>query len=585
VKNSNSKFGGSVLTSSLKLRLKITACATLLLAVVTTVFIWTTAKAAPQQNATPASPQLAQPPAAAPIQPALPSYFSGLKAADPTGSNYGVWSTPSGTPNADGSPGGDIPSKLGISDLYDRIQHNQYAINIVWTLLSGALVYFMQLGFAFLESGFARAKNANHTMAMTLMVFIIGTAAYWVYGFALGWGNWFNGPAAPGWYPSLGPGLSALSHGWGLGAHGDGTFKYGLVGTGGFFLTKVFHDVGLLALFFFESVFMETGITIPTGAMSERWNWGNFCLYSAFAPFIYCVFAAWVWGGGWLAQGGINWHLGNGACDFAGSGVVHCVGGVMALAGAIVMGPRIGKYVNGKAVAIPGHNIPWVVAGSLLLGFGWLGFNPGSTLAGTDLRISFIYVNTVMSSVIASIISMIVFKFKAGKWDPGMMCNGFLAGLVAITAPCAFVTPIGASLIGVVAGILVVYSSIIVEKMGVDDVAGAISVHGTCGAWGVLSVGLFACGEYGAGYNGVATPVIGLLYGGGTSQLLMQTIDLAALVTWAFVVMYAWMKFSNLIVPIRPSREEELKGLDATQMGVLAYPDFQPAHEVSEPVV
>jgi ammonium transporter, Amt family len=191
-------------------------------------------------------------------------------------------------------------------------------------------------------------------------------------------------------------------------------------------------------------------------------------------------------------------------------------------------------------------------------------------------------VNTVMASVIASIISMIVYKLKAGTWDPGMMCNGFLAGLVAITAPCAFVTPIGASLIGVVAGILVVYSSVIVEKMGVDDVAGAISVHGTCGAWGVLSVGLFACGQYGAGYNGVATPVIGLFYGGGSGQLLMQAIDLAVLVTWAFVVMYAWMKFSNLIIPIRPSAEEEIKGLDATQMGVLAYPDFQPAQNVPE---
>jgi len=165
------------------------------------------------------------------------------------------------------------------------------------------------------------------------------------------------------------------------------------------------------------------------------------------------------------------------------------------------------------------------------------------------------------------------------------MCNGFLAGLVAITAPCAFVTPIGAALIGVVAGVLVIYSSIIVEKMGVDDVAGAISVHGTCGAWGVVSVGLFACGEYGAGYNGVATPVIGLFYGGGVGQMLMQLIDVSVLITWAFVVMFAWMKFSNLIIPIRPTAEEELKGLDATQMGVLAYPDFQPAHEASEPAL
>jgi Amt family ammonium transporter len=178
-----------------------------------------------------------------------------------------------------------------------------------------------------------------------------------------------------------------------------------------------------------------------------------------------------------------------------------------------------------------------------------------------------------------------VFKIQAGTWDPGMMCNGFLAGLVAITAPCAFVTPIGASLIGVVAGILVVYSSILVEKWGVDDVAGAISVHGTCGAWGVLSVGLFACGQYGAGYNGVATPVIGLFYGGGMGQLLMQIIDLAVLVTWAFSVMYAWMKLSNMIVPIRPTAEEELKGLDATQMGILAYPDFEATRKSPEAAV
>jgi ammonium transporter, Amt family len=212
-----------------------------------------------------------------------------------------------------------------------------------------------------------------------------------------------------------------------------------------------------------------------------------------------------------------------------------------------------------------------------LLGFGWLGFNPGSTLAGTDLRISFIYVNTVIASIIASIVSMIVYKSKSGKWDPPMMCNGFLAGLVAITAPCAFVTPIGASIVGLIAGVLVVYSAIFFERVGVDDVAGAISVHGTCGAWGVISVGLLACGEYGAGYNGVPTPVIGLFYGGGARQLIMQSIDVIALVTWAFVVMYAWMKLSNLIVPIRPTAEEELKGLDATQMGVLAYPDFAPS--------
>jgi len=574
------RYSQSPTRSGLQLRLKVTAWATFAMLIVTTLLIWVRQARADAPATTPAAAATA---AAAPTsQPALPAYFAGLSAPDPTGNNYGVWATPSGTPNADGSAGGDVPSKLGIGDLYDRIMHNQYALNIVWTLISGALVYFMQVGFAMLEAGFSRAKNANHTIAMTLMIFVIATAAYWVYGFALGWGNWFNGPAAPGWYPSLGPGLSVLSHGWGFGAHGDGTFKYGIIGTQGFFLTKGFHDVGVLAIFFFMSVFMETGVTIPTGAMAERWNWPNFLLYCVFSPFIYCVFAAWVWGGGWLAQGGINWHLGNGACDFAGSGVVHMVGGVMALAGCIVMGPRIGKYVKGKPVSMPGHNIPFVVLGTLVLGFGWLGFNPGSTLAGTDLRISFIYVNTVVASIIGSIVAMLVYWGKTKKWDPGMMCNGFLAGLVAITAPCAFVTPIGSAWIGIVAGILVVASSIIIEKIGIDDVAGAISVHGTCGAWGVISVGLFACGQYGAGYNGVATPVIGLCYGGGLNQLIMQLIDVAVLFTWAFGVMFIWMKFSNLIVPIRPTREVELAGLDSTQMGALAYPDFAPANPEPE---
>jgi ammonium transporter, Amt family len=574
------KRPGSTLKSSFGSGLRIICRMVLLLLISNLVIVGV--RQAKADTPTPEPASSAAPAAAG--KPDLPGYFSGLHDPDPTGANYGVWPTPSGTLNPDGSAAGDVPSKLGPPDLYDRIIHGQYSSNIIWTLLSGALVYFMQLGFALLEGGFSRAKNANHTIAMTLMVFIIGTAAYWVYGFALGWGNWFNGPSAPGWYSSLGPGLSALSHGWGLGANGDGTFKYGLIGMGGFFLTKPFHDVGVMALFFFMSVFMETGITIPTGAMAERWNWGNFCLYSLFAPFIYCVFAGWVWGGGWLAQAGVNWHLGNGACDFAGSGVVHCVGGVMALAGCIVMGPRLGKYVNGKPIPMPGHNMPFVMAGTLLLGFGWLGFNPGSTLAGTDLRISFVYVNTVVASIVASIVSMLVQKRAAKYWDPAMMCNGFLAGLVAITAPCAFVTPIGAALIGVVAGVLVVYSSSLVEKLGVDDVAGAISVHGTCGAWGVISVGLFACGEYGAGYNGVSTPVTGLFYDGGISQLLIQLIDLAVLVTWAFGVMYVWMKVSNLIVPIRPTVEEETKGLDVGQLGGPAYRGGpEPADESSGP--
>src|SRR5580658_3217117 len=489
---------GSELITKIKRKFKATLWATMVVMLVTTTAIWIGTRPVKAQtpgtaDATNVAGASASPTAGAgqapgmtnaagTNQPALPGYFAGLKQPDPTGANYGVWPTPSGTPNTNGTPGGDIPNQLTVANLYDMILHGQYASNIIWTLIEGFLVFFMQLGFAMLESGFSRAKNANHTFAMTVMIFAIATAVYWVYGFALGWGNWFNGPAAPGWYPSLGPGLSLLSHGWGLGANGDGTFKYGLIGTGCFCLTRGFHDVGVLALFFFMSVFMETGVTIPTGAMAERWSWGNFCLYAAVSPAIYCIFAAWVWGGGWLAQGGVNWHLGNGAVDFAGSGVVHCMGGVMALAGCICMGPRIGKYVDRKPVPIAGHNIPLVLGGTLLLAFGWLGFNPGSTLAGTDLRISFVVVNTVLASIVGAIASMIVMQLKVGKPDPAMMCNGMLAGLVAITAPCAFVTPAGAAIIGLIAGVVVVNSAFFIERIGIDDAVRAISVHGVCGS-------------------------------------------------------------------------------------------------------
>ncbi len=216
----------------------------------------------------------------------------------------------------------------------------------------------------------------------------------------------------PGWYPSLGPGLSLLNDGWGLGAVVDaagnatGVFTYGLIGLKGFFLGSSVNDVSVMALFFFMMVFMDTTATIPTGAMAERWAWKNFCLFALWVALPYCLFANWVWGGGWLAQAGLNWGLGHGAVDFAGSGVVHAMGGFIGLAGAIVVGPRIGKFINGKPQAIPGHNIPMVVLGTFILAFGWFGFNPGSTLSGTDLRISFVVVNTMLASITGAIGAM-----------------------------------------------------------------------------------------------------------------------------------------------------------------------------------
>jgi ammonium transporter, Amt family len=523
--------------------------------------------------------------------PELPAYFTGTNAdaakptwPDPTGGASGVWAAPSG----DGQ--GDVPSALGIPDVYDRVVHNLYAINYVWTLVAGFLVMFMQAGFMYVETGLCRAKNAAHTSAMNLMIYPLGCLGFWVYGFALGWGNWWNGPVPPGWYPSLGPGLAALNSGFGLGAATDaagnatGAFTYGLFGTKGFFLSSSVGDVGVMVLFFFMMVFMDTTATIPTGSMAERWAWKNFCLYGLWIALPYCVYANWLWGGGWLAQGGINWGLGHGAVDFAGSGVVHAMGGIIALAGALVLGPRIGKFVRGKPQAIPGHDVPAVVLGTFILAFGWFGFNPGSTLSGTDLRIGYIVVNTMLASITGCLAAMVTLMLRGLKPDPTMACNGMLAGLVAITAPCAFVDPWAAALIGTVAGWLVVVSVFFWEARGIDDPVGAISVHGVNGVWGVLSLGIFATGQYGAGWNGVVRPemvakygydgVRGLLYG-DFSQFVMQCIDSATVIVFGFVMAYVWFKLSNLITPIRVPKDVELEGLDGPEMGTIGYPDFQ----------
>jgi Amt family ammonium transporter len=527
----------------------------------------------------------------------VPGYFTSTSPEadkpiwpDATGGAAGYWAMPAGDKT------GDVPSKLTPPELYDRIAHNLFSINMVWTLITGAMVMFMQAGFSMVEGGLSRSKNACHTWSMNFMIYPLGGLGFWVYGFALGWGNWFNGPVPPGWYPSLGPGLAVLDQGVGLEIP-DPTkpmvFKYGLLGTKGFFLNGV-DDVSVMALFFFMMVFMDTTATIPTGAMAERWHWWNFCLYGCWVALPYCIYANWVWGGGWLAQAGGNWGLGHGAVDFAGSGVVHGMGGIISLAGCIVLGPRIGKYVHGKAQALPGHNIPMVVIGTFILAFGWFGFNPGSTLSGTDLRISTITVNTMLSSFTGAVAAMLVLKVMNMRPDPSMMCNGMLSGLVAITAPCAFVDSLGATAIGAVAGVLCVMSVFFWDRVGVDDVVGAISVHGTNGIWGVLALGLFANGKYGAGWNGVDRfgglsdaekeawtktvgvgydGVRGLLYG-DASQFAAQALDAGVLIVFGFVMAFVWFKISNLIVPIRVSKEVEMEGLDTTEMGAQAYPDF-----------
>ena len=353
-----------------------------------------------------------------------------------------------------------------------------------------------------------------------------------------------------------------------------------------------------MALFFFMMVFMDTTATIPTGAMAERWAWKNFCIYGLWVALPYCIYGNWLWGGGWLAQGGVNWGLGHGAVDFAGSGVVHGMGGLIALAGAIVLGPRIGKYINGKPQVIPGHHIPMVCAGTFILAFGWFGFNPGSTLAGTDLRIALVTVNTMLASVAGAFSAMLWMMLRGKKPDPSLLCNGMLAGLVAITAPCAFVSAMGAVIIGAIAGVLCLISVTFFDNVGVDDPVGAISVHGVNGLWGVLSVGIFATGNYGGGWNGVVRDewvkkvggngidgVRGILYG-DASQLWMQAIDCAVLTVFGLAMAFVWFKLSNLITPIRVSRETEIQGLDIPEMGTLGYPDFTlKTHGVSEHAV
>jgi len=323
-------------------------------------------------------------------------------------------------------------------------------------------------------------------------------------------------------------------------------------------------------------VFMDTAATIPTGTMAERWKFSSFVIFGFFISMLtYPIFANWVWGGGWLSQLGKNFGLGHGYIDFAGSSVVHMVGGVTALAGGLVLGPRLGKYTkDGKPNPIPGHNIPMAILGCFILAFGWFGFNAGSTLAGADLRIGVIATNTMLASAAGAIFAMLYTWVRFGKPDPSMAANGLLAGLVAITAPCAFVNSVSAFLIGAVAGVLLCLSVLFVERtLKVDDPVGAISVHGVNGAWGVLSLGLFADGAYGDGFNGVAGTVRGLLYGDG-GQLVAQVIGPVANVVFIFVASWIFFKVLDALMGIRVSPEVEIQGLDIPEMGIEGYPEL-----------
>ncbi len=469
-------------------------------------------------------------------------------------------------------PPSDAKKGLSIGDVVNQVGQNKIAINFVWTLITGFLVMFMQAGFAIVETGLCRAKNANHTMMMNFMVYGAGMLAYWLIGFAIQMGG-------VGGVANLG-GAAPLNTEWTFNFFGK---PFGIFGQHGLFLTQGgTYDVGVMVLFLFQMVFMDTALTIVTGSAAERWKYSAF-LVSSFimGAFTYPLFANWAWGGGWLANLGTNFRLGKGYCDFAGSGVVHAVGGLTALAVCMILGPRIGKYTRkGKPNAIIGHDIVLVLTGCFILAFGWFGFNPGSTLGASgngSLRIGSIAVNTMLAGMAGGFSAMFYMWMRYGKPDASMSGNGLLAGLVAITAPSGFVNTVGATIIGLIAGVLVCLSVEFVDRvMRVDDPVGAISVHGTNGLWGVISVGLFADGKsnYGGSWNGVTGSVTGLFYG-DASQLVAQLIGVVTLIGLVFTFSFVVNLVVDAVVGQRVSAKAELEGLDLPEMGQLGYPEFE----------
>jgi Amt family ammonium transporter len=466
--------------------------------------------------------------------------------------------------------------------LADGVGQTQIAANIMWTLITGFLVMFMQAGFAMVEVGFCRAKNAAHVIMTNLMIYPLGALGFWIAGFGIMFGSLaaskIGGPAGLG-------GLNVLN-GPELKIGGFGIASWNTP-----FLSGNMYDVGVYTMFLFQMVFMDTTATIPTGAMAERWRYSAFLVYGLFISIIgYPIYGHMMWGGGGLAMLGQDHGLGHGAIDFAGSSVVHAVGGLVSLAGVMVLGPRLGKYKkDGTPNTIPAHDIPMAVLGTFILAFGWFGFNPGSTLAavgGGNLRIAVIATNTMLASAGGSFAALAVIKMKIGKYDAGMAANGMLAGLVAITAPCAFVDSISAVILGAIAGVIVVYSMYFLEAKGIDDPVGAISVHGVCGIWGLISLGIFADGKFGQNWGGVGQTeylgtkgndllgVTGILHG-DPKQLVAQCIAAVVCIVWSVGAGWVFFKVQSMVMRIRALPEQEIAGMDISEIGVDAYADFQ----------
>ena len=401
---------------------------------------------------------------------------------------------------------------------------NAEALDMVWMLIAAFLVFFMQAGFAMVETGFTRSKNAVNIMMKNLVDFSFGSLAFWAVGFALMFGA------------------------------GNAFF-----GSEGFFLNGV-TEPSQYAYWIFQAVFAATAATIVSGAVAGRIKFSSYIIYSVvITALIYPVSGHWIWGGGWLSS------LETPMIDFAGSTVVHSLGGWAALAGAMIVGPRIGRYTNVKG-PIRGHSLTLASLGVFILWFGWYGFNAGSTTSGTDPTIAIISVTTTLAASAGVVSSMITSWIREGKPDIGMSLNGALAGLVSITAGTANVSPLSAVLMGAMGGIIVNYSVALFDKLKIDDPVGAISVHGVCGAWGTLAVGLFAQESFGG--------VNGLFFGGGIDLFLVQLLGVVAVFIWSFGLSAAMFLALKHTIGIRVTEEEEILGLDLVEHGADAYPDF-----------
>jgi len=412
----------------------------------------------------------------------------------------------------------------------ETLKINTIGLDTVWVLLAAFLVFFMQAGFGMVEAGFVRAKNTCNILTKNFLDFCMASIGFFIFGYAImfGDGNAFMG--LKGWF------LAGAQSG---------------------------ANVPLHAFWLFQAAFCGAAATIVAGGMAERMKFQAYLIYSfVISALIYPIVGHWIWGGGWLAE--LNF------ADFAGSTVVHTVGGVAALVGIILLKPRLGKYnPDGKPNAIAGHSIPLASLGVFILWFGWFGFNPGSSLhVGDGSLIALVAINTNLAAAAGGIAAMITVWKIFGKPDLSMAMNGALAGLVAITAPCAFVDPWAAITIGAIGGIIVVFGVILLDKLHIDDPVGAIPVHGMNGIWGTLAIGFFGRKSLGLAYNG-------LFYGGGLKQLGIQLLGSLSVIIFIVVSMGIVFKLIDVIIGLRVSREEELKGLDIGEHGMEAYAGFQ----------